>query len=175
MKIQCSCGAKYAFDLTPEMAHEPVKFVCPQCGLDSSTLVNELVQQEFAEQNLPPVPPPPAQIVTIKPAAAKLKISHSEKPAESPPVEALPESSKFCQKHRGILTTEKCTVCAKPICPQCLDLFGYFCSPLCKNKADMQGITAPEYTSGRSAAEARYWRKTGLIFGVLCAICIYIA
>ena len=32
MKIRCSCGTKYEFAITPEMAREPVKFVCPQCG-----------------------------------------------------------------------------------------------------------------------------------------------
>ena len=50
MKIQCACGAKYAFDATPEMLQNPVKFVCPGCGLDSSDFVNELIRREFAGQ-----------------------------------------------------------------------------------------------------------------------------
>ena len=169
MKIQCPCGAKYAFDLTPEMAHEPVKFVCPQCGLDSSEIVNQLVQEELAEQNLPPAPPPPATPQPPpKPAPVRLKISHAEKPAEPPPAATAPPAdyvSKHCPKHPRELATEKCTVCGKPICPQCMELFGYFCSPLCKNKAGLQGITAPEYAGQRFAVEKRFWRKTGLIFG----------
>ena len=33
MKFQCPCGAKFAFDIAPEMVQNPVKFVCPTCGL----------------------------------------------------------------------------------------------------------------------------------------------
>src|ERR1019366_1123122 len=47
MKIQCSCGAKYAFEVTPEMAKTPVRFVCAACGLDASDFVNSLVRQEL--------------------------------------------------------------------------------------------------------------------------------
>ncbi len=170
MKIQCTCGAKYAFDLTPEMAREPVKFVCPQCGLDSSEIVNQLVQQELAEQNLPSAPPPPsAPVPPPKPAPARLKISHAEKPVEPPPAETAPTpagyASKHCPKHPARLATEKCAVCGKPICPQCMELFGYFCSPLCKNKAEAQGLATPAYAGQRFAVEKRFWRKTGLISG----------
>ena len=45
MKLQCSCGAKYVFDATPEMLQNPVKFICPSCGLDASDFVNELIRQ----------------------------------------------------------------------------------------------------------------------------------
>ena len=62
MKIQCSCGAKYALDVTPAMAQAAFKFVCPQCGLDFSEFVNELIRRELAEQNIPPVPPPPTAL-----------------------------------------------------------------------------------------------------------------
>jgi hypothetical protein len=176
MKIQCSCGAKYAFDLTPEMAREPIKFVCPQCGLDSSELVNQLIQQELAEQNLPPAPPPPSAPASVpKPMPARLKISHTEKTAEAPPVESgvapVAYTSKYCPRHSGVLATEKCATCGKPICPQCLEVFGYFCSALCKGKAELQGIIAPQY-SGRLAAEKQFWRKTGLIFGSLVTVLI---
>src|SRR5438093_13496803 len=54
MKLQCACGAKYAFEVQPEMLSKPVQFVCPSCGLDSSAFVNQLVQQELS------VAPPPA-------------------------------------------------------------------------------------------------------------------
>ncbi len=165
MKIQCSCGAKYAFDLTPEMAQSPVRFVCPTCGLDSSEYVNQLVQAEIKEQfpAAPPPPPPPG-------AAPRLKISHAEKPAEPPP-EAAP-TSKYCQKHRGVLNTEKCAVCGKPICPQCLALFGFFCSPLCKNKADLKGIAAPVYAGQKFEIERQFWRKTGLIFASIVGVIV---
>src|SRR5215472_18515898 len=47
MKLQCPCGAKYAFDVTPEMAGKPIRFVCSACGLDSSDYVNSLIRQEL--------------------------------------------------------------------------------------------------------------------------------
>jgi outer membrane protein assembly factor BamB len=165
MKIQCACGAKYAFDLTPEMLHNPVRFVCPACGLDSSEYVNQLVREQFAEPatDAPAAPPPAA-------TPARLRIAHEEKPAEAPTAAA--PVSKFCPKHRGVLATEHCTVCQQPICPKCMELFGFFCSPHCKNKADMQGIAAPVYAGEKSRTEARFWRKTGLIFGIVVVLLV---
>ena len=56
-----------------------------------------------------------------------------------------------------------------------MDMFGYFCSPLCKNKADLQGLAVPEYAGQRFNVEARFWRKTGLIFsGVVGLIVLFI-
>src|ERR1017187_5745427 len=101
MKIQCSCGAKYAFDITPEMAQNPVKFVCPGCGLDSSDYVNQLGRVELIKRGFsaPPNQPPVA--------APRLRISQ-----EAAAV------SKFCSKHPRERATETCAVCHKPICPK---------------------------------------------------------
>jgi hypothetical protein len=162
MKLQCSCGAKYAFDLTPEMAQNPVKFVCPACGLDSSDYVNQLVREELAQSNLPDAPVP--ALAPEPPPAARLKISHAEKPAA--PVPELPVSSKFCSRHRE-RATEQCAVCGKPICPKCLELLGYFCSPLCKGKAEAQNLNVPVFAGRKDLVEAKFWRKTGLIIGAL--------
>jgi outer membrane protein assembly factor BamB len=168
MKIQCACGTKYAFDLTPDMAQNPVRFVCPTCGLDSSEYVNQLVREQLSELATPPPadaepPPPPV-------APSRLKIAHEEKPAE--PAATVAPVSKFCQKHRGVLVTQHCVVCQKPICPKCMELFGFFCSPLCKNKADLQGIAAPVYAGQKTQVEARFWRKAGLIFGVVAGLLV---
>ena len=165
MKIQCSCGAKYSFDVTPEMARSPMRFVCQNCGLDSSDYVNELVRDEIAKQFPNTASPPPS----ATPVVSQLKISQAENPAELPQTAPV---SKYCPKHRTTLATEKCAVCGKPICPQCLELFGYFCSPLCKNKADLQGVAAPVYAGQKFRAEARFWRKAGLIFGSLGAVLV---
>ena len=172
MKLQCPCGAKYAFDLAPEMLQNPVTFICPTCGLDSSEFVNELVRREFGGAEpayTPPVsaPPPPAPT-----PVSRLKISHAEKPAETAPETETAPVSKYCQKHRGVLATEKCTLCEKPICPKCMELFGYFCSPLCQNKADMQGIEAPVYAGQKFQVERQFWRKAGSIFGGVLALVV---
>lgn len=161
MKIQCACGTKYSFEVTPEMARNPVRFVCPNCGLDSSAYVNQLVREELAQKNPPDTP-------ASTPPAARLKISHEEKSPEPPPAQT-PTAAKFCSKHRNVPATGKCAVCGKPICPQCMEQFGYFCSPLCKNKADLQGVAAPVYAGQKFLVEAKFWRKAGWIFGAAVA------
>ncbi|MGC3956787.1 MAG: hypothetical protein QM813_02130 [Verrucomicrobiota bacterium] len=47
MKVICDCGAKYAFDATPEMVRNPLTFACPACGVDLSPRIQELVLQQF--------------------------------------------------------------------------------------------------------------------------------
>jgi hypothetical protein len=177
MKLQCSCGAKYAFDITPEMLQNPVKFVCPSCGLDSSDFVNQLVREELApqagNQPLPDAPPPP--LAAAPPPAARIRISSAQKPAEATPAAPPPAASavsQFCSKHLREPATEKCAVCGKPICPKCMELFGYFCSPLCKGKAEAQNLDVPVYAGRKDLVEAKFWRKTGLLAGAIGAIVV---
>ena len=148
------------------MLAQPVKFICPSCGLDASDFVNELIRQEFGAQTLPepgvpdappPPPPPPSP-------ASRLRVAHSAPPAA--PAQPAPAASKFCARHRE-RATEKCAVCQKPICPKCLEMFGFFCSPLCKAKAEAQHVDVPVYAGRKDLVEARFWRKTGLIAGTL--------
>ena len=84
MKIQCSCGAKYAFEVTPEQAQQRVQFVCPACGADSSDYVTQLARQELGL--------PPAAV-----AAPGLKLSersaHEPPPAAAPAPKRVPRSS----------------------------------------------------------------------------------
>jgi len=70
-----------------------------------------------------------------------------------------------CLKHPGQAATEKCRVCGKPICPRCMELFGYVCSPLCRGKAEARGIQVPAYAGQRTTADARMWRKVALVGG----------
>jgi len=157
MKIQCSCGTKYSFEVTPEMARNPVRFVCPNCGLDSSEYVNQMVREELAGLAA-------SQLLPEKAPEPRLKISHEAKPPEPPPPAT---SSKYCAKHRTVPVTGKCAICGKPICPECMELFGECCSPLCKSNAVLQGIAAPVHVGKKIQAEARFWRRTGLFFGLI--------
>ena len=163
MKLQCSCGAKYVFDATPEMLQNPVKFICPSCGLDASDFVNQLIRQEFgaAESTAPSAPPPPPPA-----PSSRLRISHEAAPAQAAPAQSAAPPSKFCAKHRE-RATEQCAVCHKPICPKCLEMFGFFCSPLCKTKAEDQNLDVPVYAGRKDVVEAQFWRKTGGIIGAI--------
>lgn len=203
MKVQCPCGAKYAFDVTPEMARDPVRFTCPGCGVDLSGPINELIRQELgltpASAPAAPVPaapapisipvpapvssapaqvsipaaaprPAPAPVPAATAAPAKLSISRSTSAAThgaavetAPQSAASTETGQPCLKHKGEFITEHCYVCRKPLCPKCMELFGYVCSPLCKARADSNGIHVPLYAGQRSVIEAKQWRKFGII------------
>jgi hypothetical protein len=167
MKIQCSCGSKYAIDVTPEMAREPVRFVCPNCGLDSSEFVNELVRRELAAEPANVAPPPAAPVVK----APRLRVAHAQAPV-APASEAAADSDapKFCSKHIRERVTENCVVCGKPICAKCMELFGFVCSPHCKAKAEATGIFVPAYAGQKTAVEGRFWRKAGAIFTLSTAL-----
>src|SRR5882762_8315559 len=53
MKVQCSCGAKYDFEISPEMGSHPVRFICLECGLDASEFVDGLIRQELGQSVTP--------------------------------------------------------------------------------------------------------------------------
>ena len=175
MKVQCSCGAKYEFDIAPAMVKNPVRFVCPACGVDASEFVDSLVRQELGQTATPPgVPQPvflsaaPAAPVRVPlpspPAAARPAVAVRVQ-APAPVAEAVPAAAptpQLCSKH-GEPAVEKCYLCSKPICPKCMALFGYVCSPLCKAKAESHGVNVPIYEGQKSLVEARYWRKVGWI------------
>jgi hypothetical protein len=171
MKIQCSCGAKYAFDVTPETAQSPVKFICPACGLDSSDFVNRMVRQELGLPEPAATPGPPPVATPVRPATGSRPVvrrrasTPEAAPAEADPVAAA--APRRCSKHPGQFVTGECHICSKPICPKCMELFGYVCSPLCRGKAEAKGIEIPVYAGQRSVREARKWRRTGAVAGVV--------
>ena len=173
MKIQCACGAKYAFDVTPEMAETPVRFVCQSCGLDSSEYVNGLIRQELS-LGPPGVPPPPAAAPPAEPVSTgmpRLRVAGAAAPA-GPAAETAGGSiaSQFCLRHGGELCTERCVVCQKPICPKCMENFGFVCSPLCKARAEAKRISVPVYDGQKWVVEAQYWQKVGRISAAIGAV-----
>src|SRR5207249_538951 len=65
---------------------------------------------------------------------------------------------------------ERCRICSKPICPKCMELFGYVCSPLCKARAASHGVNVPVYGAQKSVVQARLWRRVGRATAVICII-----
>jgi len=47
VKIQCSCGTRYAFDVEPVHGRMPVRVKCPGCGADGTEFANEVLQQKL--------------------------------------------------------------------------------------------------------------------------------
>jgi hypothetical protein len=178
MKIQCNCGTKYAFDVTPEMAANPVTFICQNCGADNSLAVNMLIQQQFpatATESAPPSiaaasPPPPAE------SAPRARVAvHVATPARESESTSSAPAPQMCRKHPGHFTSDQCRVCNKPICPQCMVLFGYVCSAFCKNEAETRGIELPVYANQAGVTARRETRKLGkIIFSILGGVSLLV-
>ena len=163
------------------MRENPVRFKCPACGVDASQFVDSLVRRETGQSSAPigtpidvlsgvaaTVPIPTGVILEEEPVAQPVRTA-VRMPAPAP-VAVAPQQGTMCLKHPGQIATEKCYVCSKPICPKCMELFGYLCSPLCKAKADSHGITVPVYEHQKSVVEAKLWRKVTWIGGSAGAV-----
>jgi hypothetical protein len=55
-----------------------------------------------------------------------------------------------------------------------MEILGYVCSPLCKQKAELRGIEVPEYELQKSVVERRRSRKMGLVFGSAAAVIVLV-
>lgn len=170
MKLQCSCGARFEFAVTPDMARNPGRFVCASCGLDSSDFINELIRKELAEQAAAGAGEIAEPSVNTAPRLRVSPASAPPSPVAPPPVTAAEAPLPVCSKHPRQQTTERCVVCGKPICPQCLELFGYVCSVRCQTRAANQGTEIPAYAGQRFMVEADRWRKVGKIAAALGAV-----
>ncbi|HVV72658.1 MAG TPA: hypothetical protein VHI52_14355, partial [Verrucomicrobiae bacterium] len=162
MKIQCSCGAKFEFEVTREMAGAPVSFTCHACGRDSSAFVDSLVRKHLGQTATPGgIPIPIGTAPQLQIAKPVLRTAPQTIPPAAP--NSGGEEQVMCAKHPGQVVQEKCRICGKPICPKCMELFGYVCSPLCKAKAESHGIHVPLFEGQKSVREARLWRKVGWV------------
>jgi hypothetical protein len=134
-----------------------------------------------------PEPPPPAPSAPAPAAPARLGIAKSASAAtHGKAVETAPDVGAAnaddgtpCPKHQGEFSVAHCYLCRKPICPKCMELFGYVCSPLCRAKAEANGINVPVYALQKSVIEARQWRKIFRLGaaaggGLVVLLCVWI-
>jgi hypothetical protein len=173
MKIQCSCGTKYAFEITPDMLANPVRLLCQNCGADISPLVNQIIQQQFGESSAEfaatPAPAPPTPTVP----APRLRVNvHTAPAARAAPEAVASAAPELCRKHPGQFTIDHCRVCQKPICPQCMEVFGYVCSAFCKNEAEQRAIELPVYENQFGAVAARSTRKLARVVFTVIALLV---
>lgn len=78
VKIVCSCGQKYSFDVYPLNGCMPAPVKCPVCGVDGTSVANEVIAIALKEQPSPLtlrpkslVQPPPAELT---PANAEVEV-----------------------------------------------------------------------------------------------------
>jgi FtsH-binding integral membrane protein len=50
VKIQCSCGQRYAFDIEPVCGRMTSSVACPVCGTDGTTVANEVIAFTLASE-----------------------------------------------------------------------------------------------------------------------------
>jgi hypothetical protein len=53
IKIICSCGQKYAFDVYPLNGRMPAPVQCPVCGMDGTAVANEAIARTLGAQPMP--------------------------------------------------------------------------------------------------------------------------
>ncbi len=110
----------------------------------------------------PPSPPPPARVrINVSRQSASTLTIHGKEGEEVREKPTLQEAApvRKCPKHPSEVALETCRVCSKPICPLCMELFGYVCSPLCRARAASHGIELPVFKGQKSRIEQRRWRK----------------
>jgi hypothetical protein len=157
IKIQCGCGAKYAFDATPAHMRSGVRLVCESCGTDNSEAVTQILRQQLAHVGILETAPRP--VLEAIPLGVVSPVE--EVPAETVASPAI-QPAQTCLKHPGYTYAGQCLMCQKPLCEKCLELSGYVCSPLCKAKAESMRLVIPEYAGQRVAVERKYWGRVKL-------------
>ena len=88
IKVLCSCGQKYAFDVEPVNGRMPVPVTCPVCGADGTAAANAIIAQNLPAQ----APAVPAQ--ALRPAASAPAARTAVAPPAPPPAEQLRSTLK---------------------------------------------------------------------------------
>ncbi len=197
IKILCPCGTKFAFEVEPIGGRMPVRVQCPECNADATELANAVIAEQLSptpggppasapqppeaprvrirasvpkppETAAPPPPPPPPPVA--EPAQPRLRVAGSDDAA--PPPAPAAGDVEFCSHHPTNRATEHCRVCGKPICPQCMELFGYVCSVYCRSKAEREKLALPRYAQQRSVIADAARAKARLAMVAVAAVAV---
>lgn len=149
IKILCACGTKFAFDVEPIGGKMPAAVACPSCSIDATEAANEIIAQQLGM--MPPAQEAAAAPVSIRvgltaPGTAAVKVAAA---APAPDIAGEPVG-EMCARHATSPAAANCVVCHKPICLDCMTVFGYLCSAYCKGLAARKNISVPRYEGMRS-------------------------
>lgn len=92
VKIQCGCGQRYAFDAEPVNGRMATAVACPVCGVDGTSVANEIIAQTLATQ--PEAAPNPVVRLRTAPASAT-PVARSSTAAPRLPVQPATISTKL--------------------------------------------------------------------------------
>lgn len=81
---------------------------------------------------------------------------------------------EVCEQHDGAVAVAHCTACGKPICRECTNAFGYFCSAACLE--DSRGHVSPvdRQRQVRESAELERAAWIGKLMGVIILVALLI-
>lgn len=142
IKVQCTCQTKFEFEVEPVQGRMPCEVACPQCGADATAAANAVMQANLS--------------ASVRPAVA---------------VVAAGPGPAYCPKHPDNLGIDECRVCGKPICQECLRLFGFVCSVYCRNQAQARGLEIPVYAQQADVVARKQERRTRRL-ATLVALCV---
>src|SRR5258708_40065781 len=100
----------------------------------------------------------------------KVDIRPRSKSAGKPGPASIPEATDACHRHRGNVAASHCVVCQKPICLECMEMFGYLCSIGCRYQAEQRGISVPVYAFQKQLVERNWWDKVGRTIAALAGL-----
>ena len=158
IKVPCGCGARYSFEVEPVEGRMPYVVNCPQCGAEGTVAANEII----ARQTVP----------ARQPVKVSLRTSAQ---VENAPVSAAPaqqETAVMCHRHTRSVAANQCVVCQKPICLECMEMFGFLCSINCRYQAEQKGIQVPVYQFQKQLVERHWWRTVGQAGAGIAAIMV---
>src|SRR4051812_1134429 len=119
LKVTCQCGTKFSFDVEPVDGRMPFTVACPTCGVDGTEAANQLLAQTEATAPQAPYVPEVAA-----PQKSKLRVAgaHAAAPTSQPTAAAAAPTAtgEMCNRHLDKPSAAHCTVCKKPICPECM-------------------------------------------------------
>ncbi len=93
VKVECSCGQRYKFDVEPVSGRMPGPVSCPVCGTDGTVAANAIIQQRLAAGSTAGSPPrTTAQVRLVAPTPAampslRIAAAGPQSGAAHPPVE----------------------------------------------------------------------------------------
>jgi hypothetical protein len=196
VKVFCNCGAKFKFETQPVRGRLAAPVNCPVCGADATELANKVIAEKIAAAPAPVAiavtplapaptaampapatptigvtaitPPPPGTAPSMRVAG----LAHAAPPpppaSESSDAPAAPSTVARCQKHSELAAAD-CFVCGKPICPKCMEQFGYLCSAYCKGQAQARKMKVPVYEGQMFEKQKAEGRSHGLLIGATIA------
>jgi hypothetical protein len=97
IRVECSCGQAYAFDVEPVNNLMPCPVVCPACGVDGTQLANQFIASASGVPQIPVPPPVPAASglrINRQPSAAPVPAAAG---GPAPPVPPVPAYTRTYQ------------------------------------------------------------------------------